>query len=242
MIIYGINSVKEAIEGDVDVREIFVADRVDVRVQTLIARAAERGIRVTRKDRGFFRSAPVRISQDIAADVVIGLVPFDRFVGQGPTRAEAYLVLDQVEDPRNLGAILRSALACNLSGVVLQSHRACSVTPAVFSASAGAAVHMRIAEVPNIKNAIRAFRERGFQIVGTDAGGDVSYWDADFSPPTVLVIGSEGKGMRRTVGTLCDLVVSIPLVGKVSSLNVSVASALVMYELLRQRTRKTQGF
>lgn len=240
MIIYGINPVKEAIEGDVEVREIFVGDRQDARLQALLERAAQRGVRITRRDRAFFRSSPVRVSQDIAADVLVGLVPFDRLLTPEPTGDEAYLVLDQIEDPRNLGAILRTASACNISGVIIQSHRACTVTPAVFSASAGAVVHMRIAEVPNIKNAIRAFRGRGFQVVGTDAGGAVSYWDADFSPPTVLVVGSEGKGMRKTVGSLCDLVVSIPLAGKVSSLNVSVASAIVMYELFRQRARKTK--
>lgn len=240
MIIYGINSVKEAIEADLGIQEIFVSDRSDTRVRALVERAVQRGIRITRKDKGFFRAAPVRVSQDVAASVIISLVPFDQLLAEGEGGG-AFLVLDQVEDPRNLGAILRTASACNIGGVVIQSHRACTITPAVFSASAGAVVHLRIAEVPNIKNAIRAYRERGFQIVGTDAEGEMSYWDADFCPPTVLVIGSEGKGMRKTVGNLCDFVVSIPLMGKVSSLNVSVASALVMYELLRQRVRKTKG-
>jgi 23S rRNA (guanosine2251-2'-O)-methyltransferase len=99
---------------------------------------------------------------------------------------------------------------------------------------------LRIAEVPNIKNAVRTFKEEGFQVVGADSTGEKTVWDADLSGPTTLVLGSEGKGMRKTVKDLCDEVIRIPMAGKVSSLNVSVASGVILYEVLRQRGRKTK--
>jgi 23S rRNA (guanosine2251-2'-O)-methyltransferase len=238
MIIHGINSVKEALSSGMAVKEIYVAERRDSRIAEIAELASRRRVKLVIRDRGFFKGVGGQAAQFVAARVDTNLTPFeDLLADQG---SGLFLVLDQIEDPRNLGAILRTASATGVDGVVIQTHRACGITPTVFAASAGAVSHLRIAEVPNIKNAARTFKEEGFQVVGADSTGEKTLWDANLNGPTVLVLGSEGKGMRKTVRDLCDEVIRIPMAGKVSSLNVSVASGVILYEVLRQRGRKTK--
>ena len=149
-----------------------------------------------------------------------------------------FLILDCIEDPGNVGAIVRSADAAGVHGVVIQEHRSAGLGPAVSKASAGAVEYVPVSRVSNIKHAISEMKERGITIIGAESGSGNMPWDVDFSVPAGLVIGSEYRGLRKTVAEKCDFVVSIPMRGRVNSLNVSAASAVLMFEVLRQRMRK----
>jgi len=238
MIIYGINAVREALRSGMGLKKVFVADRMDSRIREIVDTAGRKGLSVIRKDRDFFRQGSRGPTQYVAADIDFSFAPIDKVLALREEGQGLVLVLDLVEDPRNLGAVIRSAAACGIDGVVIQSRRSCGITSAVFQASAGAIAHVRISEVPNIKNALRLFRDEGYTIVGADASGEALYWQADYTRPTVIVMGSEGRGMRQTVKALCDMVVRIPMKGKVGSLNVSVAAGIILYDALRQKMMK----
>jgi 23S rRNA (guanosine2251-2'-O)-methyltransferase len=151
-------------------------------------------------------------------------------------RPNALIVaLDQVQDPRNLGAVCRSAEAAGATGVVVPSRRAAAVTAAACKASAGAVEHLAVARVPNLADWLADAKQRGAWVYGADAGASVAFGDADLTGKMVLVMGSEGKGLRPRVAESCDLLVSIPVHGKVRSLNVAAAAAVLLYEAARQR-------
>lgn len=145
------------------------------------------------------------------------------------------LVLDVLQDPQNLGSLLRTAAAAGAQGVVIPEHRAVGVTPAVVKASAGAIERLKIAQVTNLSRAIDALKEVGIWAVGLDAGAESAYDKADLNRPLALVVGGEGKGLRPLVRQHCDLVVSLPMPGAIESLNAAVAGSIVLYEALRQR-------
>lgn len=146
------------------------------------------------------------------------------------------VVLDQIQDPRNLGAVCRSAEAAGATGVVIPERRSASVTAAAAKASAGAVEHLRIARVRNISDWIADAKQAGFWIWGADASGGQAPWDLDLSGKTALVLGTEEKGLRRRVADSCDGLVAIPQHGKVDSLNVSAAASVLIFEALRQRS------
>lgn len=147
-----------------------------------------------------------------------------------------YVLLDGIEDPHNLGAIIRTANTAGVHGVVVPSRRAAGLTPAVERASAGALEYVPVARVANIHQAMRDLGKQGVWTVGLDADADRDYTTPDYHLPTALVVGGEGKGLSRLTRELCDMLVRIPMRGDIASLNASVAGALVMYEALRQRT------
>jgi 23S rRNA (guanosine2251-2'-O)-methyltransferase len=162
------------------------------------------------------------------------LLDFETLVGQA--RDPAFLViLDGVEDPRNLGAILRTAEAAGADGVVLPERHSAGLSETTARASAGAVEHVRVARVGNVAQALQALKERGVWVVGFDAAGTERWDTVDLRRPVALVLGGEGRGMRRLVRERCDHLVSLPLFGHVSSLNVSVAAGIAFYELIRQR-------
>ncbi|MCA1584300.1 MAG: 23S rRNA (guanosine(2251)-2'-O)-methyltransferase RlmB [Acidobacteria bacterium] len=144
-------------------------------------------------------------------------------------------MLDGIEDPHNLGAILRSVDAAGASGIVRQTRRAAPLDGAAAKVSAGAVHHVAVADVVNVARAIEELKAAGVWTVGLDAGADTPYYDVDLTLPTALVLGAEGHGLRRLVRDRCDLVVTIPMAGHVESLNVSVAAAVVLFEAVRQR-------
>lgn len=145
------------------------------------------------------------------------------------------LILDEIEDPQNLGALIRTAECAGVHGVVIPKHHSASVTSTVVKASAGAVEHMAMAEVTNVVSTIEELKEQEYWIVGMDSTGEKPYTDIDYGPPTAIVVGSEGRGIRRLVKEHCDFLVRIPLHGKIASLNASVAGALVMFEAAKQR-------
>jgi 23S rRNA (guanosine2251-2'-O)-methyltransferase len=145
------------------------------------------------------------------------------------------VILDGIQDPQNLGALIRSACACGAHGVVTAKDRAASVTGAVYKTSAGAVEHINVVQVPNIAVAIDYFKQKGAWIVGTSADGTASIYDLDGTLDLMVVIGSEGKGIRPLIREKCDFCVHIPLRGKIPSLNASAAGAVALYEIVRQR-------
>ena len=149
--------------------------------------------------------------------------------------AALVVALDQVQDTRNLGAICRSAEAAGASGVVIPSRRSASITPAACKASAGAVEHLPVARVTNLADWIGEAKEAGAWIHGAEAGAPAPHTQADLTGKVVLVLGGEGKGLRRRVAESCDLLLSIPVRGRVASLNVSAAAAVLLFEALRQR-------
>ncbi|MDQ3855673.1 MAG: 23S rRNA (guanosine(2251)-2'-O)-methyltransferase RlmB [Chloroflexota bacterium] len=148
-----------------------------------------------------------------------------------------YLVLDSLQDPQNLGSLLRSAEAAGVQGVLLPEHRAAGVSPAVVNASAGAAEHLRIVTVPNLARAIETLQAEGVWAVGLEAVDRATpLWETRLDGPLAIVVGSEGEGIRRLVLERCDFVVSLPVLGHVGSLNAAVAGSIAVYEVLRRRT------
>ena len=151
-------------------------------------------------------------------------------------RPDALIVaLDQVQDPHNLGAVCRSAEAVGAAGVVIPTRRSASVTPVVCKASAGAVEHLPVARVSNLADWLLAAKEAGAWVYGAESGAEAPYASADLTGKVVLVLGSEGGGLRRRVAASCDLLVSIPIRGRVESLNVSAAAAVLLFEAARQR-------
>jgi 23S rRNA (guanosine2251-2'-O)-methyltransferase len=145
------------------------------------------------------------------------------------------VALDQVQDPRNLGAVCRSAEVAGAAGLVVPDRRSAEVTPATCKASAGAVEHLQIAHVRNLADWLAEAKQAGFWLWGADAGATRAPWDVDLTGPTVLVLGGEGKGIRPRVASSCDGLVALPRIGKVESLNVSAAAAALLFEAVRQR-------
>lgn len=158
-------------------------------------------------------------------------------ISQQKNEAPLYCILDGIEDPQNLGAILRSADAAGFHGVVIRSRRAVGLTPVVAKVSAGAIEYVPVARVANISQAIDALKKSNVWVIGVDMSGTKDYAKIDYKMPTAIVIGGEGKGLSDLTKKRCDVLTFIPMKGKVASLNASVATAIIMYEALRQRSQ-----
>jgi len=203
--------------------------------------ADQNGVPITEIDRQSFRQLAV----DATTQGVIAFVPvrptadLEHVLASLDERHQIgfMLVLDQIEDPQNLGALIRTAECAGVHCVIIPKHHAAGITAAVVKASAGATEHMPVTEVTNIVSTVERLKEAGFWIVGLAGEGEKMYNEPDYSVPVVLVVGGEGRGIRRLVKEHCDHLVRIPLFGKVGSLNASVAGALGMYEVVRQRAK-----
>ena len=239
--IYGLNPVLEALRSGREVKVVFLSLARRDKVSEIEGEISSRGIKINREENLFFDGKFAKVHQGIAALVAPrGYSDFDELL-ETPSRNNEmplFLLLDGVEDPRNFGAVLRVADAGGVHGVVIQAYRSASLSPEAVKASAGASEHIPIAMVPNIKNAIRDMKESGITIVGAEADADLALWEADLTGPLSLVMGSEGEGMRKTVREQCDLLVRLPMRGKVNSLNVSVATGIIIFEIMRQRMSK----
>ena len=160
-------------------------------------------------------------------------------ISRGLGEAPLYCILDGIEDPQNLGAILRTACAAGIHGVVVRSRRAVGLTEGVSKASAGAVEYVPVARVANIAQSIEALKEQNVWVTGIDPSGTVDFSRVDYTCPSAIVIGSEGTGVSDLVKRRCDVLASIPMRGEINSLNASVAAALVMYEAFRQRALRS---
>lgn len=241
MIIYGINPVLEAIKAG-RAKAILVAQRADDRLQRLLEEAGRHSVRVRYVTRDELDHTSKRgAHQGVVAEVERRTEVSLEDLASAEKGPPLIVVLDEVEDPQNVGAILRTVDACGASGVVRQTRRAASLEGAAAKASAGAVNHVPVADVVNIARSLDELKKAGVWTVGLDAKAKMAYYEWDLTLPTALVVGAEGHGLRRLVRERCDQVVSIPMLGHVGSLNVSVATAVVLYEAIRQRGIRSRG-
>ncbi len=240
--IYGINSVSEALKarGRAFAWVGMAKERHDLRLQRLIEDCRKIGIPV----RFLQRTELDRMAGNAAHQGVVAVTSakqyndLDDVISAKRGQYSLIVVLDGVEDPHNLGAILRTADAAGANGVVIPERRAAGVTGTVTKASAGASEHLPIAKVTNISRTVEELKDQNIWTVGLDERGDKTYDAIDYNMDCALVLGAEGKGLHDLVKRKCDFLVSIPMLGKVPSLNVSVAAAIVLYEIVRQRRVK----
>jgi 23S rRNA (guanosine2251-2'-O)-methyltransferase len=241
MIIYGINPVAEAIRSG-RAKEIWVAQRADDRLQKLLEEAAHHSVRVRYVTRDELDHAAKRgAHQGVVAEVERRTEAALDDLADARSGPPLIVVLDEVEDPQNVGAILRSVDAAGGSGVVRQTRRAAALDGAAAKASAGAVNYVPVADVVNIARSLEDLKKAGVWTVGLDANAKMAYYEWDLTLPTAIVVGAEGHGLRRLVRERCDQVVGIPMLGHVGSLNVSVATAIVLYEAVRQRRSRSRG-
>ena len=241
MIIYGINPVLEALRAG-RVMALRVGDRSGGRLDELLTLAGDRRVPVRRVSPAVLdREAQHGVHQGVVADVEdVAEYSVEELV-RGARGVPLLVVLDGIEDPHNLGAILRTADAAGADGVILQSRRSAALGGAAAKASAGAVAHVRIAEVVNVARALEALKEAGVWTVGLAGEGSTTYDAIDYTLPTAIVLGAEGTGLRRLVRERCDLLAGIPMRGHVGSLNVSVAAGVTLFEAVRQRNCRRSG-
>ncbi len=240
----GRNPVLEALRGPREVREVFLSRGTGRKgaVQEIISLCERRGIPVHEVSRDRLK----QMSSTAAPQGVIALVsPFRYYQlsdlpvpGEGPS--PLVLVLDGVEDPRNFGSLLRVADAAGADAVVIASRRSVGITPVAAKASAGAAEHVRVVRVSNIPSVLNRLKHDGYWVVGAESGGGVPYFELDLTVPLALVLGGEGRGLGRLVRERCDYLARLPMLGSVTSLNVSAAGAVMLYEAVRQRSAAGQ--
>jgi len=243
-LLYGVNPVVEALRANRLPDQITIAEGTrDERLRALIELALERGVPVkharrTDLDREagntHHQGVTARIAAPEYADADDLLEAVAARVGTQPE--PLVLVLDGIEDPRNLGAILRTAECAGASGVFIPERRAAGLNETVAKASAGAVEYLPVARATNLSVLIRQLKERNVWVVGTAEDATTNYSDWDWTRPSAIVLGAEGSGLHRLVRENCDALVRIPVHGKIESLNVSVAAGIILYEALRQRT------
>ncbi|HQR31484.1 MAG TPA: 23S rRNA (guanosine(2251)-2'-O)-methyltransferase RlmB [Blastocatellia bacterium] len=244
--IYGLSPVLEALRARRrPIRKLLIASGANPsRLKELTEAAKRAGVSIETRDRReldeLTRNANHQGVVALAANPDnkqkrnAGYVEADEIL-EGLGEHPLLVLLDGIEDPHNLGAILRSCEGAGVDGVFLPEHRAAGLTETVAKTSAGAVEYVQIARVTNLVRLIEALKERNVWVVGVEGGTETSYTDFDFNVPLALVMGSEGKGIRRLVRENCDAIVSIPMHGQLNSLNVSVATGIVLFEILRQR-------
>ncbi len=238
MIIYGVNPIAEALRAG-RVTLLRVADRASARVLELADAAAREGIRVTRVPSAELdRAAKGGVHQGVVAELKAReqFDVSDLVAGAAGGEAPLIVVLDGIEDPHNVGAILRSVDAAGASGVIRQSRHAAPLEGAAAKAAAGALERVRVAEVVNIARALEELKELGIWTVGLDGAASHRLDHIDLRVPTAIVLGAEGSGLRRLVRERCDWLAAIPMRGHVGSLNVSVAAGVALFEAVRQRS------
>ena len=237
MIVYGVNPVAEALKAG-RVTRLLVASRADQRLRRLLALAAERQVRVERVDASDLdRRSRDGVHQGVVAEVTASREHSVGDLVHGAAGPPLIVVLDGIEDPHNVGAIVRSVDAAGGHGVVRQTRRAAALDTAAAKASAGAVNYVPVADVVNIARAIEELKSLGVWVIGLAGEAPASYETIDWTVPSAIVLGAEGSGLRRLVRESCDLLASIPMAGRVESLNVSVAAGVVLFEAARQRRR-----
>src|SRR6059036_1262596 len=244
----GIHAVKEALEARRPIDRIAIArGRQDTRVEEIVQLARKQGVPVRFEERGQIdRLANSKDHQGVVALAAArAAASLEDILAHANTASPGQLglivLLDGVEDPHNLGAIVRTALAAGAHGVVIPERRAVGLTDTVARASAGALAHLPVAKVTNLVRTMEELKEAGYWLVGLDEQGDKNYTEVDYTSPVGIVLGSEGQGLHELTRKRCDFVVSLPTTGPVKSLNVSVAAGVVLFEALRQRDSRTRA-
>lgn len=240
-LIEGRNAVTEALRAGRSIDKIYIAKgEVDKTLGHIASKARDMGVVVVEADRRKLDAMSVSHAHQgvVALAAVREYSSIDDILRIAEERGEPpfVIVCDEISDPHNLGAIIRTAECVGAHGIIIPKRRSAGLTSIVGKTSAGAAEHMAVARVANLPAAIKELKARGLWVYGTAAGAASGMWATDLKGPICLVIGSEGDGMGRLVTENCDFLVSIPMRGKVNSLNASAAAAILMYEVLRQRS------
>ena len=240
-ILYGVNPVREALRGNRRAFELFVqTSGSDHRIAKIVALAEEKGVAVRRRERADLERLAGNSHHQ---GLVLRVAPFvysdlDDFLAAGAGDVPLFLLmLDGIQDPQNLGALIRSAACAGAHAVIIPKDRACGVTPVVEKASAGAAETLPVIQVTNLVQALERLKQAGCWAYGLAGEADKDIYQSDLRGNLVLVIGSEGEGLRPLVRKQCDSLLAIPQYGGVSSLNASVAGGIVLFEAARQRSK-----
>lgn len=238
----GRNAVMEALKGSSRINRLMVADgSSEGSIRELIAVAKEKGVPVQFLERSKLDSMAKGIRhQGVLAQVSpVEYVELEDILSKAREKQEDpfIILLDELEDPHNLGAILRSADAAGAHGVLIPKRRSCPLSATVAKTSVGAVEHVPVARIGNIVQTIKALKEEGLWVAGADMDGK-NYYEADLTGPLLLVVGSEGQGIGRLVKEQCDFIVRIPMLGAINSLNASVAGSVLMFEVTKQRLSK----
>ena len=245
-LIYGVNPVTEAVVSGKTINKIY-AQKGNKEILDIVKKAKNNHIVVVEADKSKLdrmiteEGEKLKNSQGIVASVTeYNYFTIDDILQVASDRKESpfIIILDKIEDPHNLGAIVRSAECLGAHGIILQKRNASQVTDTVEKVAAGACNYMKIARVTNITESIKYLKEKGLWIYGLDMEGASNIYDTDFSGPVGLVVGNEGDGISQLVLKNCDFVVKIPMTGKIESLNASVSAAISMYEIVRQKNLK----
>lgn len=242
--IEGRNAVLEALRAGRGLEKVYLAEGdTDHTLHRIAALAREKGAVVTACDRRKLdamsethaHQGVIAVASAVEYATVEDLLALARERGQTPL----LVVCDGITDPHNLGAVLRTAEAAGAQGVIIPKRRAVGVNAVVGKTSAGALEHIKVCKVANLTDTLKLLKKQGLWVYGTAADGGTSLYDAGLDGPAVIVIGSEGDGMSRLVREACDFVVSIPMMGKMNSLNASAAAAVLLYEAVRKRQSRT---
>lgn len=237
--IYGRKPVLEAINSGVELEVIYIAfgQHGDV-INNIFNAAKKHHIKISQLSHSKFE----QLAEDKNTQGVIAVKSSQKYYSPeemiDSSKQSGYpllLLLDSIQDPHNLGAILRTAECAGVDGVFITTNNSASITDVVEKISAGAVSHLKICKVNNINHVIEKLKEEGFWIVGTHLQGEKKYSELDYKMPTALVMGNEEKGIRKLVADNCDFLVKIPMKGKIDSLNVSVTTGILLFEILRQR-------
>lgn len=241
-ILIGRNAVLEALKSGRGINRILLAKGDSRAVQPLVDLARERGIVTEFVERSKIEGiAAGHRHQGVLAYVApVAYATIDEILEHAAERKEPpfLLLLDELEDPHNLGALLRTADATGVHGVLIPKRRSVSLSATVAKTSAGAIEYVPVARIGNVSQTLKELKEKGLWVAGADMSGERPYDEADLTGPLVLVIGSEGYGISRLARDNCDFLVRMPMVGKLNSLNASVAGSILMYESMRQRMKK----
>ena len=243
----GIHAVREALESGRALERIVIArGRHGDRLEEIVTKARERGVPVRFEERAIVdRLAGTPQHQGVvamaAAKHTLDLEDLLKNTPEGSSAPGLLVVLDGVEDPHNLGAVIRSALAAGASGIILPDRRAAGLNETVARAAAGALEHLPVARVVNIARAMEQLKEAGYWTVGLDERAERKHVDVDYKGAVAIVLGGEGAGLHELVRKRCDFLVSIPTTGPVRSLNVSVAAGVVLFEAVRQRQAQSKS-
>lgn len=235
----GRNAVMEALKGTRSVNKLMIANgSTEGSIKEIIAVAKEKGVNIQYWERSKLDSIARGIRhQGVLAQVApVQYAELEDILAAAREKNEPpfIVLLDELEDPHNLGAILRTADAAGVHGVLIPKHRSCPLSATVAKTSAGAVEHVPVARVGNLVQTIKKLKKEGMWVAAADMDGK-DYYDTDLTGPLLLIIGSEGQGVGRLVKEQCDFVVRIPMVGKINSLNASVAGSILMYEAMKQR-------
>jgi len=239
MLVEGINVVRELLKASVKIEKIMAVDNDNAEIIQIIDKARAMGIKTIVLDKKDYEKKVQFKNQGVVAYIPeFKYCDVDDIMLKAERKGEKpfIVILDGITDPHNLGAIIRTCECAGVHGVIIPQNRACEVTDTVYKTSAGAVIHMNVAMVTNLTRTIKDLQKQGVWIYALEAGNKKLY-DADFTYPTALVVGSEGKGVSRLVKESVDEVLSLDMFGSVNSLNASNASAIAVYEVVRQRSK-----